>query len=311
MSSGFTLQESMALLETPGSRSVFRHIRSLLEEGKQPDRFFPELCPHAYRAYLSGFLSCLPFSEALQLCSEVVSGEEAQRNEYVRGLFYPVMMLICTIAGITLFNEFCFPPLLSLLEGFHVSAEDYSLLRLLIRAAGILFLAVLLIAGCLAIFLKNPAGQIKAYVFLARHFPASFIVQYESADFIRFFLQCIRMKVPTKESIRILSAVQQRPVIRFLAGVMEQMFLTGETFRTAVEESWLDPSLIRFMKIAYYSFDMESMLEGYLEMSRQRARRQCIRITRTVQILSYLSIGIIVILIYQIMLLPMQLLAGI
>ena len=311
MHNGFTLQETLALLETPGNRDAFRHIISRLEQGELPDRFFPSVCPRVYRSYLSGFLSCLPFSEALQLCIEIVAGEEAQRKEYVQGLFYPCMMLLCTIAGVTLFNEFCFPPLLSLMENFHTAHADYTVLRITIRVIGIITAVILIGGGALLIWCTRETHRIGVYVFFAKHLPSSIYVQYESTDFIRYFLQCIRMRVPTKESLQILQAVPHRPVIRFLAGVLERCLRFGEPFSKALDMPWLDPTLIRFMKIAFYSSEMESMLEGYLQMSKERSRRQCKRITRAVQILSYAAIGVIIILIYQIMLLPMKLLGSI
>lgn len=311
MRNGFTLQETLALLETPGNRPAFQHIASKLEQGELPDRFFPDLCPRVYRSYLSGFLSCLPFGDALQLCIEIVAGEEAQKKEYVQGLFYPCMMLLCTIAGVTLFNEFCFPPLLSLMDSFHAGSADYDLLRIILRIIGILTAVILLTGTILLVWCLQERNRIGVYVFFARHLPSSIYVQYESADFIRYFLQCIRMRVPTRESLRILQAVPHRPVIRFLAGVLERCLIIGEPFSSALDMPWLDPTLIRFMKIAFYSSEMESMLEGYLAMSKERSRRQCRRITRAVQILSYAAIGTIIILIYQIMLLPMKLLGGI
>lgn len=311
MRNGFTLQETLALLETPGNRSAFQHIASMLEQGELPDRFFPDLCPRVYRSYLSGFLSCLPFGDAMQLCIEIVTGEEAQKKEYVQGLFYPCMMLLCTISGVTLFNEFCFPPLLSLMESFHTTSADYRLLRIILRMIGIATFVLLLSGGILLVWSSRERHRIGVYVFFAKHLPSSIYVQYESADFIRYFLQCIRMRVPTRESLRILQAVPHRPIIRFLAGVLERCLIIGEPFSSALDMPWLDPTLIRFMKIAFYSSEMESMLEGYLTMSKERSQRQCKRITRVVRILSYAAIGTIIILIYQIMLLPMKLLGGI
>ena len=311
MRNGFTLQETLALLETPGNRRVFQHIAYMLEQGELPDRFFPDLCPRVYQSYLSGFLSCLPFGDAMQLCIEIVAGEEAQKKEYVQGLFYPCMMLLCTIAGVTLFNEFCFPPLLSLMESFHTTSADYRLLRIILRMIGIATFVLLLSGGILLVWSSRERHRIGVYVFFAKHLPSSIYVQYESADFIRYFLQCIRMRVPTRESLRILQAVPHRPIIRFLAGVLERCLIIGEPFSSALDMPWLDPTLIRFMKIAFYSSEMESMLEGYLAMSKERSQRQCKRITRVVQILSYAAIGTIIILIYQIMLLPMKLLGGI
>ena len=311
MNSGLTLQETLSLLETPANRKTFDAVRNRLEQGIQPSDFFPSICPYVYRSYLSGFLKCLPFAEALRLCMEIVAGEEAQKKEYVRGLFYPCMMFLCTITGVTLFNEFCFPPLLSLLESFHVSSQEYTVLRIVIRIAGILIASGIIAGSFVVLWCRRESNQIGAYLFFAKHFPSSVFVQFESADFIRYFLQCIRMHVPTRESVQILKTVPHRPIITFLAGVMEKSLQYGEPFHEAVEMPWLDPSLIRFMNIACFSFEMETMLESYLEMSKERSRKQCRRITRLVQILSYSAIGLIVILIYQIMLLPMKLLGGI
>ncbi len=311
MGSGFTLQEALSLLETPACSYAFDHIRNLLTEGMQPADFFPDISPKEYRPYLSGFLQCLPFSDALQLCMDVVSGEEAQRKEYVHGLFYPCMMFLCTIGGVTLFNEFCFPPLLSLMEGFHVASSDYTLLRIILRLIGAVVAIVLLLAGIVITWFVRRKSRINAYLFFAKHFPNAICIQYETTDFIRFYLQCVKMNMATKESLNILCSLQNRPVIQFLAEVMTRSLKTGEPFRQAVELPWLDPALNRFMKIAYYSSDMENMLSGYLQMAKERSHRQCVRITRIVQILSYAAIGTIVILIYQIMLLPMKLLAGI
>ena len=311
MNSGLTLQETLSLLETPANRNAFDSVRDSLEHGIQPSEFFPSICPNVYRSYLSGFLKCLPFAEALRLSIEIVAGEEAQKKEYMQGLFYPCMMFLCTVTGVTLFNEFCFPPLLSLLESFHVSSDEYTLLRIVIRIAGILIAATITAGASVILWCRRESHQIDAYLFFARHFPSSVFVQYESADFIRYFLQCIRMHMPTRESILVLKTVPHRPVITFLAGVMERSLQYGEPFHEAVEMPWLDPSLIRFMNIACFSSEMETMLESYLEMSKERSRKQCRRVTRLVQILSYSAIGTIVILIYQIMLLPMKLLGGI
>lgn len=308
LGNGFTLQEAMTLLETPANAEAFAAVRDALNEGLELSSFFPDLCVKQYRTYLSGFLRCLSFGESLALCMEVVNAEEAQRREYVRGLFYPCMMFLCTLLGVILFNEFCFPPLLSLMEGFHVSAGDYTLVRIGFRILTVsvisILLGILLVVG----YFARESKRVKGYILLSKHHPSSLFVQYESADFIRFFLQCIRMKVPTSESIRILKEIEHKPVIRFLAETLEESLLKGEKFETAVEMPWLDPALTRFLRIAFYSSEMETMLEGYLTMASERSRRQCRRITRIVQCASYACIGVVLILVYEILMLPMKLL---
>ena len=60
------------------------------------------------------------------------------------------------------------------------------------------------------------------------------------------------------------------------------------------------------MKTAVYSSDCERMLEGYLEMTRVRTETQIRRFSRTVQFVSYLMIGIMIVLMYRLLLMPVN-----
>ena len=48
------------------------------------------------------------------------------------------------------------------------------------------------------------------------------------------------------------------------------------------------------------------MLEGYLEMTRVRTETQIRRFSRTVQFVSYLMIGIMIVLMYRLLLMPVN-----
>ena len=308
MANGFTLQDTLHLLESPANQMVFQEIETRLQNGEELTSFFPDCCPKAYRMSLEGFLKCLSFSEALSLCLEVVNGEQQQRQEYRKGLFYPCMMFLCTLAGVILFNEFCFPPLLSMMKGFHVESTHYDLLRVGFRLLSGSVILLLLLSSAILLFFRQKSHRIQGYLLCAKYAPNSIYIQYESTDFIRFFLQCVRMHVPTRESLRILASIEQKPVICFLARTIETALVNGDSFEEALDVPWLDPSLLRFLKIALYSSEMESILERYLEMARQRSIRQCKRITKSVQILSYACIGVILILVYEVLMLPLQIL---
>ena len=48
------------------------------------------------------------------------------------------------------------------------------------------------------------------------------------------------------------------------------------------------------------------MLEGYLEMTKARTETQIRRFSRTVQFVSYLLIGVMIVLMYRLLLMPMN-----
>ena len=97
-----------------------------------------------------------------------------------------------------------------------------------------------------------------------------------------------------------------RPVVSYIAANLDASMRQGESLEEAADTALLESSLSRFMKTAVYSSDCERMLEGYLEMTRVRTETQIRRFSRTVQFVSYLMIGIMIVLMYRLLLMPVN-----
>jgi competence protein ComGB len=309
MQNGFTLQDSLQLLESSRNHEAFEKIRSQLSAGSSASEALLGFCPPVYRRYLEGFLQILPLQESLTLSIRTVQQEESQRKEYRKGLLYPCALFLATVVGLILFNELCFPPLLSMMRGFRVSLDSFAGFHAAARVISSVLIIMLACAGvCTAWFLQEP-HQIRGYQILKRILPQSMIIQYASMDLIRFFLECTKMGIHTKQSIAVMKGISHRPIICFLAGEIEQSLIAGDSFEHAVDSPYLDTALTRFMKIAVYSANLETMMEGYLTMSLERVHRQCAVLTRVIQICCYAGIGAILIMVYQILLMPLSIMS--
>lgn len=311
MESGFTLQESMELLSSRKSSEAFAAIRKRLEDGEEAASFFQDYCPKDYRGYFSGFLQTLSFRECLSLSIAIAEGDRKEKEAIQRKLFYPCAMLVAVIAGIFLFTEFCFPPLLSMVKSFHGDTEQYVLIQKVLKNACMILAIILAVLAAMVLSFLPEARQKQGFQLLQKLLPDSLLVQYVSMDFIRFFHQCLSRNIPTRRSLHLLETISHKPVIRFLAEEIEKGLLEGNPLEQAVDLPCLDPALARFMKLAVYSGNAEEMLKGYLEMSEEKGRLRIARITRTIQAASYACIGIVLILIYQILMMPLQILTQI
>ena len=304
MSNGFTMQESMTLLENRSNHPLFEQIRSRLEQGEEISAIFLDCCPKAYRRYFEGFILFLPFAQCLTLSMRTIKQERIQKQEYRKGLLYPCGMFLATLAGMILFNELCLPSLVSMMDGFRVSMGSFEHVHEFIEILSVSVIGFLLLSAILCLYFFREEHLVKGYQLAQKILPGSMFVQYASMDFIRFFNECIRLDIHTRESLQMIQKIEHKPLIRFLAGEIEQSLLAGEKFEAAVESPYLDPTLARFMKIAVYASDMEQMLDGYLAMCSQRIQRQCRRLTKTIQLISYSAIGLVLILVYQLLMLP-------
>ena len=309
MENGFTLQEAMNLLENRKNRIVFQSIRNSLENGEGISKAFHKCCPRVYRHYFEGFILYLPFLKSLTLSMRTVEAEEQQKKQLEKGLMYPCGMLFATVAGMIVFNELCIPPLVSMMKGFQVSMGGFQNFHQIVRIVSVIVTVFLILSAGILIWFNQEANLVNGYRIARKILPNSFLIQYASMDFIRFYLECIKMGIHTRECLQIIQSIDHKPLIGFLAHEMEHELMNGEKFETAAESPYLDEALSRFMKIAVYSSDMERMLDGYLLMCRDRIQRQCRKMTRIIQLLSYSSIGLILILVYQLLMLPLMVMA--
>ncbi|MBR2990258.1 MAG: type II secretion system F family protein, partial [Solobacterium sp.] len=109
------------------------------------------------------------------------------------------------------------------------------------------------------------------------------------------------------QSFGILSTIPGRPLICWLSRAVSSSLLDGEDFVRALDRPELDRTLVRFIRIAVHSSDMEDMLDAYTALTEERIRQRCRRIAGVIQLIAYAMIGVMIILVYRIMLLPLSL----
>ena len=306
MNSGFSLQQTLTILDDPASRPVFDEIRARLESGEAISDFLCEYTPAAYARYLSGFLMYMPFHNALALSLSIVDTDDRNQNELLKGLLYPVLMMVGMLGASALFSLTILPAMISLLEGFQLEDPSYGILKTAIPAAALTILILLAAAAVIFMISIRQKHIVSSYCFLLRFLKDSLPVQIASRNFTRFFLECVRQKLSTIQCMDILMHLPGRPVVSYIARMLDQEMRKGSSLEDAVHTDLLESSLSRFMKTAIYSSDCEKMLEGYLEMTKARTETQIRRFSRTVQFVSYLLIGVMIVLMYRLLLMPMN-----
>ncbi len=306
MDNGFSLQQTLTILEDASLHEVFGQIRSRLEKGEAISDFLCEYTPPVYSRYLSGFLMYMPFHQALTLSIQIADDDDRNQNELLKGLLYPVLLMGGMLVAASAFSLTILPAMISLLEGFHLPDQNYAFLKTAVPAASLAILALLAAAGIAAFVMTRPRHAVSSYCFCLKFFRDSLPVQIASRNFTRFFLECVRRKVSTIQCMDILQNIPGRPVVSYIAACLDADMKQGSSLEKAADSALLESSLSRFMKTAVYAADSEKMLEGYLEMTKIRTETQIRRFSRTVQFISYLLIGILIVLMYRLLLMPMN-----
>lgn len=308
MQNGFTLQETLTLLQTTKNKTVFSYITQQLSQGKEASEIFQEVCSKQYQSYFIGFLHYLPFLQSLELSIELVTNTKRLKKDLLKDITYPITLLITTIMGLFLFNDYCFPTLIETLASFQMEDTYYLSLQKTIHIIFLLFFFFLVVAIPFLLYFTKGKRILKLYQFIAKYYNTSLFVLYNSMDFVTYFIECLKMNISTKSTLSILKTIHKRPIIVYCASLLEKQLVEGKSLEMAVEQSQLDATLERYMRLAIYSSSVSSMLEGYVSITKEKIQRRSKHIGRILQLSSYAMIGCILILVYQILLMPMQLL---
>ena len=311
MENGFSFTDTLQILKTKRNERRITHVLEKLEQGQTFKEAFSLLLPHCYRRYFNNFIRYLPVLESMRISVELASHEEKMKQKMMKDMVYPVVMLFVMFIGMYLFNGFVFPQMMTLMTSFEINVSSYYFLRSLIQLLSWLVTILFVVGMLLWVVFQEPNRKCWLYRVLVKYVPDSLMVQKASAEFARYFLECVRVRISTKQTMKILLDMKEKPLVRLIAQELNDALSKGESFEVTLHTPFVEHALQQFFQIALHGSNCEKMLEGYLVMNQQRHIKQVRIFTRSVQLSCYGAIGLILLVIYQILMLPMQMLQNI
>ena len=311
MENGFSFTDTLQILKTKRNEHRINYVLEKLEQGQTFKEVFSMLLPKGYRRYFDNFIRYLPVLESMRISVELASYEEKMKQKMMKDMVYPVVMLFVMFIGMYLFNGFVFPQMMTLMTSFEINVTSYYFLRSFIQLLSWLVTILLVVGLLLWVVFQEPNRKCWLYRVLVKYVPDSLMVQKASAEFARYFLECVRVRISTIQTMKILLDIKEKPLVRLIAKELNDSLSKGESFEETLHTPFVEHALQQFFQIALHGSNCEKMLEGYLVMNQQRHIKQVRIFTRSVQLSCYGAIGLILLVIYQILMLPMQMLQNI
>lgn len=310
LGAGMPLKEALIMLENTKNQEVLEFITSKLSHGESAETFLPNLLPQTYRADFEAFLGFLSLPQALSLSNQLAQQRIQIQSQQRKVLGYPCLMFCGSLIGLLLFQFFCFPALISMVKSFGGQQTMMEVAQLLLTGFLWIIAILLLLFVALIIYLRNPTHQLLSYIFLVTHHKAGQIRRWLSLDFSRYYYYCSKAGCSTQKTLQILQSLRQKQFVKLMSYHVEQVLLKGETFQDALKVEYLDPSLMRFMKIACYSGQVNELMEGYIHLQTHKQQQFELKLARLIQLFAYLLISLIIILVYQILMFPMAMMGN-
>lgn len=310
VNAGLGLAESLRLIRDKKNNQVVEKLLGELNQGEVAEEIFAAYLKEKQAVIFSSLLTYLPFKESLSLLLAWEKAKQRQLTQSMGELVHPLLLLAATVALVVFFNSFFFDSLIGALETFGSDLAAIiifkEVLTIVLRLS--LFSGISLIF--ILFFLSNKHRIVLAYSLLQQYWPRSMFKEYCSAQFINYYLACLKAGLKTKESIQILKSLKQLPLVSFIAFHLDAALLAGKDLKEALKNPYLDYRLVGFVNIAVYAGNVEAMLEAYLNNFQLRFTRFNKHLAKGLELVSYALIGLLLIFVYQILFIPMTVIGG-
>ncbi len=306
LKSGLAINDCFTLIENRENHKNIAALKEQLLKGSQIEDVIIEYLPKDIASYIKALVKTMPFSNSLNLALSFYDKIKENTKAIQKAILYPFVLLFVSLTALYLFDSYGLDTIFNMLKSFSVENISFNILRIIFRViVYIFYFGMLIVSGALLYFL-NEKNITLFYILVCKYFPNSLIQTYYCEEFISLFLICTSIGYKSKDTLNILKSLKNKKIVSLLAFHMDEKLLEGKSLLQASKQNYYDYTLANFINIAVYTNDFNKILNDYIYLSQNKIKNKMKKIATTIQCLSYVGIGAIIIFIYQVLFLPMQ-----
>ena len=300
-----SFKECLLLIRNAKNEYVVTYIVDLLEQGVAIENIVKGMNGDKVCKQLRFFVSFLPFQDALHTALDMIRFENDINKSLSSTLLYPMFLIVFSSLVLFLFTHIVLPILQTMLE---LQNDGFVLLLTVMNRCVILFYILLFIFIIAFIWLYQKSKVNELYKILHILHLDFIIKKYTSFIFSQYLYVLMEHGVSTRRSMEILQSYEKKPIIKFVASKLDEQFMKGNDFIDVLQNTYLDPTFCMLCNLGYHTNSFSYALLEYKEVVQMWLQAFIKRLSIIVQFIAYGCIGVIVIVVYQILLMPMTLL---
>ncbi|MEA5018212.1 MAG: hypothetical protein VB009_05790 [Erysipelotrichaceae bacterium] len=234
-----------------------------------------------------------------------IKQQQVIKEKIIQKLAYPFILLIALFFMMIFFNIYIIPNVMIMTRLFTDNLIELELLSVILNffiiISLILFKVVIIL---LFLFYKD---KVKSYRFIYHKLNNSLIVKYYSINFAVLYLTLLEQELATLSCFNILSNLEDDKIIAASASWAKKQFENGKDMNDVIIALPYESKLQKFLATGHFTSNSILLLKEYITVSELRFMNMISKKTRNLQLVIYILIGVFVILLYRLLLIPMQL----
>lgn len=310
LKTGLSLKQALDLIKNKDNENLIDSIIISLDKGKTIEEVIIEYLPKNISSYLNSLLKNMTFNDSLNLALAFIDKNKENTKTFTSSFLYPFVLLFVSLSALYIFDSYGLDTILNMLKTFTGDIGTIKIFRIILRVLVYIFYFLLLITLGLILYFFNNRNITLFYILICKYLPNSIVQKYFCVEFISLLNICINNGYKSKESLNILKNLHNKPIVSFLAFHLDEKLLQGDSLKQASKQDYYDYSLSKFINIASYSMSFSKILNDYINLNTNLIKTKMKKLALSIQLVTYVMIGVVIIFVYQILFLPMNALAN-
>lgn len=298
---GYTIEQALSYVKEDYD------IQAELEQGKDIKTILIGNQTSRFHRHFAFFLAITSLPQAIICAQRMDTFEKNIKKKLMKETSYPILIFVCAFLTLYFFSTFILP---QMMENFDMGKENAFLtigVSFLQALAEGLFLMVMLSLCIFAIALHKP--YCKQYLLKKGSKVTSLFADICSYTLSGYLYELHHQGTSTLHAITFLNQLPKDTMLATLIKEIEQALQVGVDIVTVMkQQAFLNDSFKQCFQIGTYSGDLECMLQTFMIRQEEAWFRKIKAISIGIQIVAYVFVAFMVVLVYQIMLVPLQLL---
>lgn len=276
-----------------------------LNEGRRMEEIVMYGNKSRFFELLRFFIELTSLHEAIQSAISMRNFESQIKGKLIKQTAYPLFIFVFSFVTIYLFSNYIIPQLLNNFEASETYLFD---IVIFIKNISVLLVGVLLISLCFLVLFKY-SYKLKILFCEKTIFMIPFIKSVVSYYLSSYLIELQSKGLSTKQAFKFLMGMNEKSLLNYVVLGINERLCNGIDLSVCINENrFLSKGFKLHYVIGSSTNNYEKSLNDFCNYQEKRWFQLIKRISTTVQIMSYSLVGVLVICVYQIMLIPLQML---
>lgn len=298
---GYTFTEVLTLIDAKYDHSV---LLKRMENNESIQDIILDDTKGKFHNYLSFFIRLNTLYDAIYSSIHMIEFEKQLKRELVKKTAYPLFIFIVSFFTIYLFSNYIIPQLLSSFDNNDNQMLYHILTTIKIASISICMFFILLLFSFILIKKNRYLSDIVYLKVISNINICKDFISY----FFSGYLRTLHEKgLSSKQSLQFLNTLEGNQYLVKTIRLINQQLSLGQDMMVVIQNcKYLSVRFKTNYVIAIHNGEFEKTLESFMALQKEKWFLTIKKISICVQCISYAFIGILVICVYQIMLIPLQ-----